>query len=107
MAVLARDDFFTRLQTMVGTDTSEESLAFIEDMTDTYNDLEQRASGDGVDWEQRYNELDKSWREKYRHRFFSGGGSSYIPPTEPGEDPGPDGAKKDIKIEDLFKKGGK
>lgn len=72
MAVLNKDTFFSKLHERVGTDTSEESLSFLEDMSDTYNDLESRANGDGVDWEKKYNELDASWRARYRHRFFSG-----------------------------------
>ena len=72
MAVLEREAFFERLESMV-TGTDESSIAFIEDMTDTYNDLETRAEGDGTDWKQRYEELDAQWKEKYRHRFFSGG----------------------------------
>ena len=82
MSVLTRDDFFNRVQTVVGTDTSDEMLSFIEDMTDTYNDLDGRANGDGVDWEQRYHDLDESWKAKYKQRFFSGGGSARIPQEE-------------------------
>ena len=73
MAVLSRDEYFARLNDRVGTDTSEESITFLEDMTDTYNDMENRVNGDGVDWEQRYHELDESWKARYQHRFFNGG----------------------------------
>ena len=106
MAVLTRDDYFTRLQTMLGSDTSDEAISFLEDMTDTYNEMEQRANGDGVDWEQRYRELDESWKEKYRHRFFSSGGGSYTPPA--GTDDGPDDDQRrasTIGFDDLFKEG--
>ena len=102
MAILSRDDFFSRLQTMVGDNTSDESIAFIEDMTDTYNDMENRANGDGVDWEQRYHDLDESWKQKYRHRFFSGNGASNIgnAPNEPEDNPD---RGRTITINDLFK----
>lgn len=72
MAVLSRDEFFERVQSIVGTDTSDNSITFIEDMTDTYNNLEDRANVDGNDWERRYHELDNSWKEKYKRRFFTG-----------------------------------
>ena len=97
MSVLNRDDFFSRVQTVVGTDTSDETLGFIEDMTDTYNDLESRANGDGVDWERRYHELDESWKAKYKQRFFSGGGSSRLPNEAVTEE------TKEVDFEDLFK----
>lgn len=73
MAILSRDDFFARLHERLADDTSDESISFLEDMTDTYNDLERRSKGDGVDWEKKYHDLDESWKKRYRHRFFTGG----------------------------------
>ena len=99
MSVLNRDDFFNRIQNIVGTDVSDDSLSFIEDMNDTYNDLESRANGDGIDWQQRYNELDEAWKEKYKKRFFSGG-SSYTPKADKDPDPQP----SNVDYEDLFDK---
>lgn len=97
MSVLTRDEFFERVQEVVGTDTSDNMLTFIEDMTDTYNSLEERANGDGADWEQRYHDLDESWKEKYKKRFFTGGGSNRIVEEVKEEDD-----KKDVDFEDLF-----
>lgn len=102
MAVLTRDDYFARLQTVLGSDTSDEGIALLEDMTDTYNDLEQRANGDGVDWEQRYKDLDESWKKKYRHRFFSGG-SSAIPRDRDDDGAGQADRATTIGFNDLFK----
>lgn len=76
MAILNRDEFFNRLHDRIGSDTSDESISFLEDMTDTYNSLEQSANGDGTDWRQKYEELDEAWKKRYRHRFFSGNGGS-------------------------------
>ena len=76
MAVLSRDEYFARLNERLGSDTSEESITFLEDMTDTYNDMEKRTNGDGVDWEQRYHDLDEAWKARYQHRFFNGGDSA-------------------------------
>jgi hypothetical protein len=96
MAVLTRDEFFDRVQRIVGTDTTDESLTFIEDMTDTYNSLDERANGDGTDWEQRYHDLDESWIEKYKKRFFSGGSSRVIEDVKDVEE------KKEVTYDDLF-----
>lgn len=100
MAVLSRDQFFSRIQDALGTDTSDDTIAFIEDMTDTYNDLEHRANGDGTDWERRYHELDESWKQRYRHRFFSGNGQSNLPNTE--SDIDNDDNSESITFGDLF-----
>ena len=96
MAVLTRDEFFDRVQRVAGTDTSDDTLTFIEDMTDTYNSLEERANGDGTDWEQRYHDLDESWKEKYKKRFFSGGNTRIVEDVKEEEE------KKEVDYDDLF-----
>lgn len=101
MSVLSREEYFNRLHTMVGTDTSEDALSFLEDMSDTYNSISQANKNDNTDWERKYHELDESWKERYRHRFFSSGDSSYIPDTvkaEPKDEYDPDA----ITVSDLF-----
>lgn len=102
MAVLGKDDFFKALHEKVGTDSSEESLTFLENMTDTYNDLENRANGDGVDWKKKYEENDKAWQDRYRHRFFNSDGGN---PSSNDPDPNANGYDPtEITIDDLFKK---
>lgn len=72
MAVLSKEEFMSRLQERIGEDTSDEAMTFIEDMTDTFNDMETRSSGNNdSEWKQKYDELDKSWRKKYKDRFFN------------------------------------
>lgn len=70
--VLNKEDFMKRLQERIGEDTSDEAMLFIEDMTDTFNDMETRSSGNNDEqWQKKYDELDKTWREKYKARFFN------------------------------------
>lgn len=72
MAVLSKEEFMNRLQERIGEDTSDEAMTFIEDMTDTFNDMESRSSGNNdSEWKQKYDEMDKSWRKKYKDRFFN------------------------------------
>lgn len=72
MAVLDRDKFFERIRERLGEDDSEEALSYLEDMTDTWDDLEARARREGQeDWEEKYNNLDAEWRKRYRDRFFN------------------------------------
>lgn len=96
MAILNRDDFFNRIHEQIGSDTSDEAIAFVEDMSDTYNSLESRANGDGEDWEKKYHELDEAWKKKYRHRFFNGGDRSVVDESED------ETRKEDITIDELF-----
>lgn len=61
----------------VGDDSSDESLKFLEDMTDTFNDLHTKATAQNKksdeDWKKELDEVETKWRTKYRERFFSGG----------------------------------
>lgn len=102
MTVLGKDDFFAAVQTRIGSDTSDDAIAFVENMTDTYNDLLTKANGDGTDWEKKYRELDESWKARYKHRFFSSP-AVCVPDGDPAAsaDPGEDPAN--ITIDDLFK----
>lgn len=94
MAVLERDKFFERIKEQMGDTSTDEAIAFLEDMTDTYNSLS--GSGDATDWKQKYDENDAAWRKKYTERFFSGGTETTQSNTEPEPD-------KPLTFENLFK----
>lgn len=72
MAVLSMEDMLARVQAIIGEDTSDDALTLLEDVTDTYNELQGKATGDGEDWKTKYDELDATWRKKYRDRFNGG-----------------------------------
>lgn len=70
MAVLSKKEFMEKLNTIMGDRTDDEALSFIEDCKDTI-------SSDKDEWKTKYEEevqknsdLEKSWREKYKARFF-------------------------------------
>lgn len=110
MAKLNREQFLEAIKARIGDDTSDAAMQFVENMTDTFDgfsgsDSQQRIS----ELEQQLNEannakdeLDKSWRQRYRDRFFSGVDNEKLPPevkdTEP---PEPDRATT-IQVNDLF-----
>lgn len=71
MAIKDRDSILAAIKQMIGDNTSDEALAILEDLTDTFNNFEELVS-DTTDWKQKYNELDETWRKRYRERFFSG-----------------------------------
>lgn len=100
--VLKKEEFFNRLHDYTATDSSDETISFVEDITDTYNDLEKKANGDGVDWEARAKEIDEAWKEKYRHRFFSGTDGGNIDERREKEED--EEVREDIRVEDLFEK---
>lgn len=72
MAILSREDYLERLNTLVGEDNSDEALQIIEDFTDTFDNLgTQNDNNDNENWKQKYEELDATWRQKYRDRFMN------------------------------------
>ena len=102
MAVLSKEEFMNRLQERIGEDTSDEAMTFIEDMTDTFNDMETRSSGNNDEqWKQKYDELDKSWRKKYKDRFFNSETNPDDAKREQKDDIKDDGKEKTYA--DLFK----
>ena len=97
MAVRNKEEILEAIKTRVGEQTDDETISFLEDVSDTFTDLETRANGDGEDWKTKYVENDKSWRERYTNRFFS-----KEPEPEPKPEPEPEVKKT---FSDLFKEG--
>lgn len=96
MAVKTREEILAEVKARVGEQTDDESIAFLEDVTDTLSDLETKAKGDGTDWKAKYEENDAEWRKKYTERFYS---SDPNPDHEP---PKPDDAPKPKTFAELF-----
>lgn len=97
MAVKSKDDLLNLIKERVGEDSSDEAISFIEDVSDTLNDYEDRISGQ-EDYKKKYEENDAEWRAKYKERFFSGDPTPPPPDTEPDIEP----PKKVMSYEDLF-----
>lgn len=95
MAILNRDDLMAKLKEHFGEDTDDASLSFIEDVTDTYDDLASKSNVTALsEMTQKYDDLQK----KYRERFFSGGDDySNEDDHEQHEEPRPK-----LRFEDLF-----
>lgn len=72
MGVKTKDELLEIIRERIGDDTSDEAISFIEDITDTLSDYEEKVTNSGTEnWKRKYEENDKMWREKYRKRFFS------------------------------------
>lgn len=101
MAIKTKEEILNLLKEKTQDDTTDETLTFIEDVTDTLNNYDTQLAESG-NWKDRYEANDKAWREKYRNRFFS------IPSEkEAEEDYKTDEQKnKKTKYTELFKIGG-
>lgn len=99
MAIKSKEDILLAIRERFAEDNSDETISFIEDVSDTITDLEQKAKGDGKDWKAEAQRIDTEWREKYKARFFSGKTDD-----EPDDDDADYIETKPLKYEDLFKK---
>lgn len=70
MAVRTKDEIMELIRTRIGEDSSDDAIALIEDVNDTFDELASSAS-DNTNWKQKYEENDRDWRQKYRDRFFN------------------------------------
>ena len=96
MAVKTKEEILTAVKTRIGEQNDDDTIAFIEDISDTLSDLETKAQGDGTDWKSKYEENDAEWRKRYTERFYSSG-----PEDDPPDDP-PDDTPKPKTFADLF-----
>ena len=71
MAILSKEDLMKAVKNLIGDKTDDETVAFVENLTDTLTDLEGK-SADTTDWKSKYEENDKAWKKKYMDRFFKG-----------------------------------
>lgn len=93
-----KDELLTALRGVLGDNQSDEAIALIEDVTDTFD-------APSEDWEQKYKDNDAAWRQKYTDRFFAapadqGNGGNTETVIEAGEN-----EVKSLTYDDLFKEG--
>ena len=89
MAVLNREEYLATIQKIVGDDSSDTSLEFIANMTDTFD-----ANIASCDVETRIAANDEEWRKKFKERFFN-------PPEQTDPDPAPKPEPK-VTFKNLF-----
>ena len=70
MAIRTRDEIMSQLQSLIGEDTSDETLAFVQDVSDTLGN--DNSATRITELETKLEEQDKEWRKKYRDAFFTG-----------------------------------
>ena len=68
MAILTKEQLMESIKNRVGEDTSDDALAFIENVNDT---IESMTTDKNTDWKAKYEENDAAWRQKYKDRFFN------------------------------------
>lgn len=82
--IKTKDELLAAVSDLLEDLTSDSAIEFLEDLQDTMTDLEEKATvDDGEDWEAKYQELDREWRERYSARFSNKEESDALPDPEP------------------------
>lgn len=97
--ILTKEDFNNIVKTLVGERTDDEALEIVQNLTDTYADMEAK-SANAISYEQKLKDLDEEWRKKYRDTFYNNN-----PDVDTGDSVDTDGDVKEYKYENLFKEG--
>ena len=111
MSVLSKEELMNKIKERIGDDKSDETNAFLEDITDTYDDLNKKLEPNkktDEEWKAELEAKDKEWREKYTARFFetpagddTKGGDKLVNPTAKEKSP-----EETITVNDLFSEKG-
>lgn len=94
--IQTKDDLIQHFNNIIGDNTDDNVLAFLEDINDTFDDFETKTQ-DNTNWKQKYEENDNEWRNKYKERFMSN------VETEPDLDESEPEYRKPMTFEDLFR----
>ena len=70
MSVKTKEELLNFYRDNIANSDSDNSVTFLEDLSDTLGDLETK-SGSAEQWKEKYEENDKNWRKKYTDRFYS------------------------------------
>ena len=100
MAVKTMEELMESVRARLGDDQSDEALALLEDISDTYGDMQSRTT-DSEDWKKKYETNDAEWRQKYRDRFFNKSNDN----DDDSSDDSCDKPSKPMTFDELFKEG--
>lgn len=68
MAIKSKEEILNAIKEIIGDSTGDLEISLIEDVSDT---LDSFSNTGNENWKEKYVELDKNWRQKYRDRFFN------------------------------------
>lgn len=100
MAVKSLDELLSGLRAKMGEAPSDEDLALLEDVSDTFKDASAKTE-DKENWKEKFEKNDAEWRKRYSDRFLG----KDVPDPDPLPDPSVEDRASSLTIDDLFTKG--
>ena len=105
---LTREELMTAVASIVGDRTDDEAIAFVENVTDTFDsdssaELE-TANATITELTQKVIDTESAWRKKYMDRFYGGTDEEANPSNQPNGEEEEETAldAEEITIDDLF-----
>ena len=95
--IRSKEEMLDKVNKYIGEDTSEEAIELIEDISDSYDSF-----SDPEDWKAKYEELDETWKKKYKERFFEGSNKTPTGEDVDGETHEEAEEKELVTYEDFF-----
>lgn len=68
MAIKSIQEVIDSARALIGENTSDDALSFMDDLSDTLTDFETKTK-DNTDWHEMYDQNDADWRKRYADRF--------------------------------------
>lgn len=72
MSVRSKDEILDILREKFTGDETDSAINIIEDISDTFDDYNTRLN-DSTNWQEKYEQNDAEWRQRYKDRFFNSG----------------------------------
>lgn len=100
-----REDFMSRISTLVGDRNDDDTLAIIQDISDTYDNFSNTTALTQADIDNAVAETENAWRERYKNAFFSGTPEPLDnnPTSKPRVDPAKPDPSNPTSYDDIFK----
>lgn len=102
MSVRSKEEILGTLKEIFEGVDSDLAISTIEDISDTMDDYNTRLN-DSTNWQEKYEQNDAEWRQRYKDRFFNSGSEDeredeFLKPETPE-------LKRPKTFEELFKEG--
>lgn len=68
MPIKTMQEIIDSARLIIGDNTSDDAVSFLEDLSDTITDYDNK-SKDNTNWKEKYDENDAKWRKRYVDRF--------------------------------------
>ena len=67
--IKGKEELVASLKAVLGDTPTDDGVTLLEDLTDSFSDLEKQKKDLDAEWNAKYDILDKEWKQRYTERF--------------------------------------